>query len=448
MAKQSSDQNLFDIQMETEDIEIPGDFALRVPVAKDAAVAPEVEDAPTTPETITLPQGGTPPLLAVDIAPGEVPNAGSIVNPKPTIQQETPVVPDTPAPETTPKPEEKKEVTPKTEQGQQGTGKDAEEEKLSPTYLHAAALHEAGILPNLDLSTIKDLESGAMVDKLLEANRKEVEDQAATLNEQYKNQFNDEQKRVIEMFDDGIPFDDASNIVYNQLRYDNLTEAQIKESPDIQKQLYREFLYAKGHDESYIEKSVKQSEDLENLETDGLSSHQKLVTMAKEDEVAAKATAKEDAKVRQTRKDESMVKIKDDVSKTTEILKGMPLTDADKAAIIKNMTVPSAEVVRNGQKISISKREEIRMKNPIEFEKRMAYYVNLGLFDENPALDVIEKQGETKSVQKLKTVLAGGAAPKPGSPVITKKDTNKILGKDEDTVIILPGQISTVRHSD
>jgi len=446
MFNQDEDQNLFDIQVETEDIELPGDLSLRVPTAK-----PATEPDKNAPAKITLPQGDTPPLLAVDVKADDHPQEGSIVQTVPgTTQQQVQTEPEKKIePETAPtKPaaEETKKTEPAT-QGQQGTsGKDTvKEEKLSPTYLHAAALHEAGILPNLDLDELKKVEPDKVIDNILEASRKEVSDQVATLNEQYKNQFNEDQQQIMEMFEEGVPFDDAANITYNQVRYDTLTEAQIKENPDMQKQLIREFLYAKGHDYEYAEKQVKQSEDLEKLETDSLEYHGKLVQMSKDDEVAAREQAKLDTADRQKKNDDNLANIKKDISGTTEILKDIPLTKEDQAKVLSYMTVPSAEIVRNGKKVPISKRDEIRMQNPLEFEKRLAYYIHIGLFGDAPVLDKIEKKGETNAVNALKESLKGGDGPKAGSPAISQGDQNAAAGKPVEAKFYLPGEIASVR---
>ena len=452
MAKQHNDQDLFNLELETQDIELPGDLTLQVPVAPKEVKEkePKQEDTSGNQEdespSISMPPGDTPPLLAVDLQPGEVAKQGT-VSVTPSKEDKSPQQQETE------KETEKETVKEKTEppatQGQQGTGKNTEtEEKTSPTYLHAAALHEAGILPNLDLEALKDLKSDEIVDKLLDANRQEVVDQAKTLNEQYKSQFNDEQKRVLDMIDDGVPFDDAANVVYNQLRYDTLTEAEIKENPEVQKQLIKEFLYSKGHNDNFINSHLKQAEDLEKLEEDSLTAHKDLRQMAKDDEAAAKETAKTQAEERKRKNQESLEKIKTDVTNTKQILEGVELTKADQDSIMRIMTVPAGEAMIGGQKRIISQRDEIRMKNPLEFEKRLAYLIHLGYFGDNPKLDKIEKAGETKAVNKLKEILESPEGAAGGKPAITKKDIKKAQGQEGETPFVLPGSISSVRHNE
>ncbi len=266
MAKKNDDQNLFDLDLETQNIVLPGeDMTLRIPTQTQSKQTASVEnktvDDPPFLRDSVLKGAEMPQLLAVDIAPGEIPQADTVVSAPATKPAKTETIQTTETTtvekdkETKPAAQEivspattTKEKTPPATRGQQGEpGKDTKtEEELSPTYLHAAALHETGVLPNLDLEALKELESGAIVDKLLETSREEVDNQVKTLNEQYKNQFNDDQKKVMDMFEEGVQFDDAANTVYNQLKYDSLDETKIKESPEIQEQLYREFLYAKG----------------------------------------------------------------------------------------------------------------------------------------------------------------------------------------------------------
>ena len=446
MTKKHNDENLFDLQLETEDIKLPGDLSMRVPTVPDkkgGTTNPNPDEKPNILDNI--PHGEMPPLLAVDIAEGETPGQGVITSAPPVEQQTETVV--APEKKETIEPE-KTETTPPATQGQQGdSGKDTDkEENLSPTYLHAAALHESGVLPNLDLESIKDLKPEEILNKLIESNRQEVIDQAEALNNQYKGQFNDDQKRIIEMFDQGIPFDDAANTVYSQLRYDQLDEASIKESPEIQEQLYREFLYAKGHKDTYVNNAVKQSKDLEKLEEDALTSHIDLQQMAKEEEVQMREQAKVQKTQQETRNAETLKTIKSEVSGTTEIIQGMEVTKADQAKILEYMTVPAAEIMQDGRRIQVSKKDEIRRSNPLEFEKRLAYFIHLGLFDEKPVLDKLEKKGETNAVKKLSEVLEGSAkGPQGGSPNISDHDKNSIQGKEGDSKFFLPDQISTVR---
>ncbi len=466
MAKKNDDQNLFDLDLETQDIVLPGeDMTLRIPTQTQSKQAASVEnktvDDPPSLRDSMLKGAEMPPLMAVDIAPGEIPQADTVVSIPATKPAKTETIQTT----DTPPAEKNKEIKPAAQeivspatttkektspatQGQQGEpGKGTKsEEELSPTYLHAAALHETGVLPNLDLEALKELESGAIVDKLLETSREEVDNQVKTLNEQYKNQFNDDQKKVMDMFEEGVQFDDAANTVYNQLKYDSLDETKIKESPETQEQLYREFLYAKGHNDTYINRAIKQSKDLERMEEDGISSHKELTQMVKDDEVAVREEAKTERDKRKKLNDDNIKRIKADVTTTTEILKGVPITKADQDKILQYMTTPAAEIVRNGQRVSISKMEEIRRNNPLEFNKRMAYFVHLGLFGDNPALDLVEKAGETNAVNKLKDVLAGGVSPQGGRPAISDKDTKNIQGKETEREFRLPKSIVSVRH--
>jgi hypothetical protein len=461
MAKQTDDQNLFDLDLETQDIKLPGeDVSLRVPSQTQTKPGEGTKvDAPPSIRDTMLQGGEMPPIIAVDVEEGDIPQQNSVSVNKPKV--ETPPAEKTEQTEKTDPPaatektdppagKETEKETPPATQGQQGEpGKGTEtEEKLSPTYLHAAALHEAGALPNLDLETLKELEPEDILNKINDHTITQQNEQVDARVEAYKNQFNEDQKKVLDMFDGGVAFDDAANTVYNQMRYDSVTEAQIKESPEIQEQLYREFLYAKGHNDTFINRAIKQSKELENLESDGLTSHKDLVQMAKDEEEAVIEEAKVQKQQNEQRREDNIKKIKSDVSGTTEILKGIKISKAEQNTIIDYMTKPAAEIVVEGRKVPISKMEEIRRANPIEFNKRMAYYISLGLFGDNPVLDKVEKQGETKAVNKLKDVLEGSTAPGGGKPVINPKDKKTAQGQDPDVEVRMPRQINTVRHNE
>ena len=442
MAKKNDDENLFNLSIETEDIKLPGDATMTI-------TKPAEEGKPDTDLKKNTINNDLPPLLAVDVAEGDKPDAGTIVQgaseTKEKIESDITSAKEKET-ESKNKPEETKETKDATlaTQGQQGSVKDAQvEENLSPMYLHAAALLERGILPNLDLEKLKDLEPLAVAELLVNESRLEVTNQAESLNEQYRNQFNDEQKRVLEMIGEGVPFDDAANVVYNQQRYDSIDETTIKESTEIQERLYREFLLVKGHNQAYIDRAVKQSRDLENLEADGITSHKELIGMASEQEKLELANA---ARIKEEQKENNRIaleNIQKDVNGTKAIFEGIELSKKDQEAIINYMTVPAAEINHNGRKIQISKMEEIRRQNPLEFNKRIAYLIHLGYFNDNPSIPVLEKKGETNSVNKLAESLAGpDKGLGSGKPVIRGGED-----KNEEISFSLPQQINTVRHS-
>lgn len=450
------DETLFNLTLETEDLNVSEEVSLKVPLTQGTVkTQTEKSAAPQTIHEVML-NGEMPSLLAVDIQDGEVPKQNTIAQETGTETVVAPVI-EKPVEKPIEKPA-KPAVTEKTEpgkppviidQGQQG-GKNIEEENKSPWYLHAAALRQEGVLPNLVLDDLKDLDSTAIVKKIMDASRKQVSDEVETLNNAYRNQFNDPQKQVMEMLEKGIPFDDASNIIYNQQRYNNLTDTQIKESPDVQEKVYREFLYVKGHNQDYIDRAVKQSIDLERLDADSSEAITELKQMAKDEEANITLEADSQAKQKKINNDQVLEKIKTDVLATEHIFEGVVLTPEDQTAILNFMTVPAAEINRGGRKISISKKDEVRRKNPMEFEKRLAYFIHLGLFDENPTIPELVDAGETRATKKLADVLEKGTAPgTTGKPVISKKDETLAAGHEDETPEIrLPESIISVRHNE
>ena len=462
MAKKN-DETLFNVPVETEDLDVSKEVSLRVPSTQGAPEA-NAGTAPVTPTTIheTMLNGPMPQLLAVDIAPGEIPRSNSVVQESiadpavviPPVQPATPEVKTEPVinPATQP-PNTGKETQPATTpastvQGQQG-GKDTTEENLSPMYLHATALHQEGVLPNLDLKEFEGLKGADFTKKLIEASRTEVNDQTEAGIDAYKNQFNDPQKQVLNMLGEGVPFDDAANIVYDQQRYGSLTEDQIKASPEIQERVYREFLQVKGHKQDFIDQSVKQATDLELLEKNSIDASVELKQMTVDQETAAVETAKQTKADNKIKNDKAIENIQTDVAATTSIFKDVPFTKEDQAVVLSYMTVPTAEVNRGGKKVQISKMDEVRMKNPLEYAKRLAYFIHKGLFDENATIPELVASGETAAVNKLASVLEGGTTPAGGTPVITTDDQNAASGKPGETPEIkMPTSISSVRHDE
>ena len=80
MAKRN-DETLFEIPMDTEDIDVSDEISLRMPATsgtpKQSSQANPAGGAPNLQEIML--SGEMPQLLAVDIAPGEIPKSNSIV---------------------------------------------------------------------------------------------------------------------------------------------------------------------------------------------------------------------------------------------------------------------------------------------------------------------------------------------------------------------------------
>ena len=75
MAKQTNEENLFDLDLETQDIKLPGeDVSLRIP--SQAQTKTEQGTKTDTPPSIreTMLQGAEmPPIIAVDVGEGDIP---------------------------------------------------------------------------------------------------------------------------------------------------------------------------------------------------------------------------------------------------------------------------------------------------------------------------------------------------------------------------------------
>lgn len=130
------------------------------------------------------------------------------------------------------------------------------------------------------------------------------------------------------------------------------------------------------------------------------------------------------------------VKIQEKLYKTTEIFKGIPLTDIARENIVKTITHPFTE--ENGNLYNYM--QYLQKRDPELFVARLAYLANAGVFDENIGVDkLVQIANSTKNANKLQTQNNGVV-----SKVISslqqsnKKQQVKKSSKENITKNILP----------
>jgi hypothetical protein len=119
--------------------------------------------------------------------------------------------------------------------------------------------------------------------------------------------------------------------------------------------------------------------------------------------------------------------LKDTVTSLDEIIPGHKITKPTKTKIEDLLTKPVKQL-DNGQVLNGVWAK--RVENPIEFDAKLAYFINLGLFDGK--MDVLKKAAKTSATSELEKHLknsgnhfGSGKLPKTGSK--PNKETNDML---------------------
>jgi hypothetical protein len=327
----------------------------------------------------------------------------------------------------------------KKEKDKKGGSAPNDEGNESPVYLHAAALQEQGVLPNFDLKTLDGLEPEAAILKINEHIQTQIDESIQEGIEEYKSTLGEKAKKLVEDLEKGVPFESLADNYTLEERYGSITAKSLEADPELQEQIYSDFLTLKGFSEPKIKKMVEVAKEKETLledANDGLKDIQKSIANEKE-QLRLDAENEKTAKEERTRKTKEIVQ--STVKSTKEIFPGIPVTEEEQKEIVKMLTIPVLYTNKEGKKIPMSAAMAQRAKNPVAFEMKLAYFIKNGFFDDkikDGAFDVFTKKVETSATKRLGQVLSGDSrtAGRPGSEVDRDKKKKDKEEKEGDFV--------------
>ena len=271
----------------------------------------------------------------------------------------------------------------------------------SPLYLHAATLHDEGILPTLDLKELKGKPfSEAM--KLFLSAQKEYIDKGRS---EYLDSLTDRQREFLEMIELGIPQEQVEHQFTIEDAYSKVTDQVLSDDSELQKQIITQDLKLKGLSDTKIQVFVKAAEENESLFEEAKEARDNINTY-----IAGQKQVKiDEAKAAQAEADktetELQKQIKSTIEKTDEILPGIKLTPNEKVKLNDLMTKPVEEKVINGRKTPINLINKKRMEDRVTFDLKLNYFIQLGLFDPNADLSKLVKKVTSTAAEKLSSKL-------------------------------------------
>ena len=280
-------------------------------------------------------------------------------------------------------------------------GEDAIIKEDSPLYLHAATLYEEGILPTLDLKSIKDKPFKEGMQAFRDAQKKYFEDGR----NEYQNSLTDRQKEFLEMIETGIPQEQVEHQFTIEDSYGKITDEILSDDTQLQKDLIVQNYKLKGISDKKIDIFIKAAENDERLYEESKESLSDINNYIAEQKKASLETARQQQASKDQDEKDLEAKIKTTIEGTTEILPGIPLSASEKTKLNDYMTKPVEERVINGRKIPIDIITKTRLKDPIDFNLRTAYFITLGLFDKNADLSKFVKKTTTTAADRLTNIL-------------------------------------------
>jgi len=302
-----------------------------------------------------------------------------------------------------------------------GTPDDQKEDE-SPSYLHAAALQEEGVLPNLDLTKLKGKEPEEVFKLVNEHINTQISESIKSGIDEYKKGTGEKVQKFFDALDKGVPFNELGESYDLQSRYESISAKDLDNDEDLQKQVYSDLLTLKGFNEAKIKKMVEKSVQDGEILQDAKDSHSEIMDTIETERQEMVKNADAQKKLRDQENDKIKTKINETVTGIKEIIPGLELSDGEKKTIIQNMTIPVRYESRDGRQIPISKAMDLRMKDPVLYEMRLNYLIEKGFFNSDvKKLNDIFKKAETTATKKLIDKMKQEPI-KTGSPTVTGKE--------------------------
>lgn len=296
--------------------------------------------------------------------------------------------------------EEEQEYEEDTEDTEE-TGKDENDGTDTTLRLWAESFRERGILPqDFDVDNIEGDTPEEQVNNLLDS----INDSIEEYKNSYKKGIDQYTKEVHDLIEQGVDPNEAKQRVTDRAKIEQITDDQLEENEDLQEHVLRVLYSKKNYSEKDIDKFVKRSRDAGQLYEDSKDAHQELPEIYKQED---KQLAEEQKKERE-RQEKEREKIKEQIHSEVdnmvgqEIFPGVQVSQRDAQKVEELMTQPvDYEENQNGNQRAISREEQLRRENPIEFKKKLDYLIYLGFFNKDADLSKIRKKQESATSKKI-----------------------------------------------
>ena len=251
----------------------------------------------------------------------------------------------------------------------------------------AKALHEQGVLSELDLDEESDLEDSEQLISLI---KKEIDRNVSSWKEALPKKLKD----LINNYEENVPLDRLIEIESKKDIFNSIKEEDIKSDEQLQKDIIAENFRRMGLSDDRIRKRIQQFDDLDQLEEEALDALKESKEFYAKEIEAEKAKQKEYERKAEEDREKSLAKLKEDIFKTSEIIEGITLNEKEKEKIYDSMT-KVVDTDENGRPLNYVMK--LRSKNPIGFEKLLHYYTSIGMFN-------MDSKGNLKpDISKIKT---------------------------------------------
>jgi hypothetical protein len=233
----------------------------------------------------------------------------------------------------------------------------------------------------------------------------------------YKKSLPEDFQQMLEKHELGLDWTTIKELKSNEIKLNAIKESDIESDEQIAKDIFIAGLKATTKwTEARIQKEYEKALDLEEVVERSKEFLEDLKRINVEDEKNLIENLKKQEQAEKENYQKVLKELKDSIYDNNGIIPGLKLTDKEKADLYAQMTKP---ISFDKQGNPISKVEEVRAKNPIQFEKTLNYLLMKGVFDEKPNFEFITKSTKTQTIKNLEKLAeeemqrkASGKAPK------------------------------------
>lgn len=286
----------------------------------------------------------------------------------------------------------------------------------SPFAPFANVLKEQGVLFDEVLEGV-DVNS---IDGLVSAIQKTIEYNAENYRKNYVSQRSEEAQRFINMIDQGVPLNEAKEVVSNLASIKNFNEQSLAQDKALQKKAVETYLrtVADMSDED-IKDQIDYFEDTDKLYSKAVGFSAKLKEHYEQEELQKIEQIKQQEELYKKQAQEQINGLKQKVDGITEIIPGKPLNDNIKKKLFESITTPVAQDPTTGQ--YVNKVAQKRMEDPISFEIKLHYLNELGVFDDK--WDGIISSAKSEAVKELEKSLRNNTSQANGKAPVYSPET-------------------------
>ena len=277
-----------------------------------------------------------------------------------------------------------------------------------PYSTYAKALYEEGVITSFDEEEFNKLaEDIGETEALIEMTRRTIVNEV----ESWKNSLSPEQQDVLDAIGKGVSLDKYLQIKAKQQNYSSIKTDELTDDDSLCKRLISDDLEFRGYTPEEIKESLSDIESLGKLEDKAKTALNKLQKSQTEELKKSKEEADKKQKQLGEQNRQALLKLKTDIDTVKEVVPGVKLNTQMRGKMYEALTTPTAQTP-DGQYLNAiyAKRAE----NPTEFDIKLAYLYNIGIFDGK--WDKITSTARSGAISDLSDKLKDSNISKTGTP--------------------------------